>query len=501
MAAIVQTEAGQVYGSSEDGLCVFRGIPFTAPPVGELRFRAPQPHPGWDGLRDATEFGAIPLQEGMDGLDALMPSLPQPQSEDCLFLNVWTPRPDDASRPVMVWIHGGSFAFGSGSDPMYSGANLARRGEVVVVTINYRLGVFGFLHEPALGETNFGMQDVVAALRWVRDNIAGFGGDPNNVTIFGESAGGAAVACLLVSPEARGLMHRAIGMSTAGDHGILFEGTAPTTEQLYAQLGIEQATPELLRDMPAADLLAAQAAVEAASFEDLSEMWSVRLPYGPVIDGAFLTEPPLATAASASASSGIPLLSGNPDEEMKLIRAMMPPETLSEADVMARLEQIPGGAERVYESYRTSRADRDESSTPDEILDAIASDYLEIMPSLRFADAWARGGAPTYGYTLDWKSPMNDGALGSCHALDIPFAFGTHDEASDFAGSGPAADSLAQTMMDIWTTFARTGNPSIDGLDWPAYEPNERAQMMLGSDLRVERAWRAAERTVWDDMF
>ncbi len=501
MTTVIETTLGRIQGLSEDDLHIFRGIPYAAPPVGELRFRAPQTHPGWDGLRDATEFGAIPLQEGMDALDAILPSVPQPQSEDCLFLNVWTPGIDDAARPVMVWIYGGAFTLGSGSEPMYSGANLSRRGDVVVVTINYRLGVMGFLHEPALGETNFGMRDMVAALRWVRDNIAAFGGDPNNVTIFGESAGGAAVACLLVSPEAQGLVHRAIGMSTAGDHGILFEGTVPTTEQLFAQLGIDQGDPDLLRSLPAADLLTAQAAVEAAAFEDLSEMWSVRLPYGPVIDDAFLTEPPLASATKASAASGIPLLSGNPDEEMKLIRAMMPPETLSEADVITRLEQIPGGAERVYESYRSARADRDESSTPDEILDAIASDYLEIMPSLRFADAWARGGAPTYGYTLDWKSPMNDGALGSCHALDIPFAFGNHRVAPDFAGSGPEADGLAETMMDVWARFARTGNPSIEGLEWQPYETEARAQMMLGPHPRIETEWRATERAVWDGVF
>ena len=401
----------------------------------------------------------------------------------------------------MVWIHGGAFTLGSGSEQLYSGANLATRGDVVVVTINYRLGALGFLHEPALGETNFGMRDMIAALRWVRDNIAGFGGDPDNVTIFGESAGGAAVACLLVSPEAQGLVHRAIGMSTAGDHGILFSGTEPTTDQLYAQLGIEEGRLELLRNLPAAELVAAQAAVEAAAFEKMEEMWSVRLPFGPVVDGAFLTEPPLETAATASAAQGIPFLSGNPDEEMKLVRAMMPPEQLSRSDVMARLAQIPGGAERVYESYRSARSARSEPSAPDDILDAIASDFLEIIPSLRFADAWSRGGAPTFGYTLDWKSPMNDGALGSCHALDIPFAFGTYEQASDFAGSGPDADALANTMMDVWTTFARTGNPSIEGLDWPSYEPDQRAQVMLGSNLRVETAWRATERAVWDGVF
>jgi para-nitrobenzyl esterase len=501
MSVIAETTTGRVRGTSEDGAHIFRGVPFAAPPIDELRFRAPQPHPGWDGVRDATEFGPIALQVGMDALDALLPSPPQPQSEDCLHLNIWTPGVDDAARPVMVWIHGGAFTLGSGSEPMYSGARLVDRGDVVVVTINYRLGVFGFLHQPELGETNFGMRDMVAALRWVRDNIAGFGGDPNNVTIFGESAGGAAIACLLVSSEARGLFHRAIGMSTAGDHGILFDGAQPTTDQLYAQLGIENADPDQLRRLPAADLLAAQAAVEASSFEDLSEMWSVRLPYGPVIDGTFLTHSPLATASAASAASGVPFLSGNPDEEMKLVRAMMPPEQLSEADVMARLQQIPGGAQRVYDAYRDARSARGEASSPDDILDAVASDFLEIMPSLRFADAWSHGGAPTYCYTLDWKSPMNDGALGSCHALDIPFAFGAHGQTPDFAGSGPAADVLASNMMEIWTTFARTGNPSIDGLDWPAYQARTRPQVMLGLDIRVETEWRATERAIWDGVF
>ncbi|MCY3923776.1 MAG: carboxylesterase/lipase family protein [Chloroflexi bacterium] len=501
MPPIAHTTAGRLQGAIEDDLHIFRGVPYAAPPIDDLRFRAPQPHPGWDNVRDATEFAPIAPQEGMDALDALLPSPPQPQSEDCLYLNLWTPRLDDASRPVMLWIHGGAFTLGSGSEPLYSGANLARRGDVVVVTINYRLGALGFLHDPVLGEFNFGMRDMIAAMRWVRDNIAHFGGDPNNVTIFGESAGGAAVACLLVSPEAEGLFHRAIGMSTAGDHGILFDGTQPTTEQLYAQLGIDQPSADQLRSLPMTDLLAAQAAVEAAAFESLNEMWSVRLPFGPTIDGTFLTEPPLATAAAASADHGIPFLSGNPDEEMKLIRAMMPPEVLSRDDVMARLAAIPGGADRVYAAYHDARAARGEPSAPDDILDAVASDFLEIMPSLRFADAWARGDAPTFGYTLDWKSPMNDGALGSCHALDIPFAFGTYRDAPDFAGTGPAADALADTMLDIWTTFARTGNPSIDGLEWPQYLPDSRPQVMLGPDLRVETAWRATERAVWDDVF
>ena len=194
MAAIIQTEAGRIHGSSENGLSVYRGVPFAAPPVGELRFRVARPHPGWDDVLDCESFRPISPQVPNEALDSMLGLAPQEQSEDCLFLNIWTPGTDAEARPVMVWIHGGAFTIGSGSDGLYNGAMLASRGDVVVVTINYRLGALGFLHLPALDESNFGMRDQVAALRWVRDNIASFGGDPGNIMIFGESAGGMSVA-------------------------------------------------------------------------------------------------------------------------------------------------------------------------------------------------------------------------------------------------------------------------------------------------------------------
>ena len=220
MAAIIQTEAGRIHGSSENGLSVYRGVPFAAPPVGELRFRVARPHPGWDDVLDCESFRPISPQVPNEALDSMLGLAPQEQSEDCLFLNIWTPGTDADARPVMVWIHGGAFTIGSGSDGLYNGAMLASRGDVVVVTINYRLGALGFLHLPALDESNFGMRDQVAALRWVRDNIASFGGDPGNIMIFGESAGGMSVASLMGSPEAQGLFHKAIPQSGAGHHGI-----------------------------------------------------------------------------------------------------------------------------------------------------------------------------------------------------------------------------------------------------------------------------------------
>ena len=241
MSAIAQTTAGQIEGTEENGLCVFRGIPFAAPPIGDLRFKAPRPVEPWNGGREARTFGPISLQAPNEMLDALLPPAdpPQPQSKDCLYLNVWTPGLDDASRPVMVWIHGGAFTIGSGSEEYYNGANLASRGDVVIVTINYRLGALGFLNLPALGETNFGMRDQVAALKWVQANIANFGGDPNNVTIFGESAGGMSVASLMASPEAAGLFQKAIPQSGAGHNALTAEETNATAYKFCEALGVD----------------------------------------------------------------------------------------------------------------------------------------------------------------------------------------------------------------------------------------------------------------------
>ena len=489
-------------GVQEDGLAVFRGIPYAAPPVGGLRFRAPQPHPGWEGARDASEFGPIAPQNVEIDLDALLPSGgdPLPQSEDCLSLNLWTPALDAAARPVLVWMHGGAFTIGSGSEPLYDGANLAARGDAVVITVNYRLGALGFLDEPALGETNFGMRDLIAALRWVRDNIANFGGDPENVTIFGESAGGAAVAVLLASPEAAGLFHRAIGQSPAGDHPLLLKRSEPATAAFYAALGLDHPTPEVLRALPIGDILAAQQAVEATLMESGDNLAALVLPFRPMIDGALLSEPPL-TAVAAGRAANLPLLLGTNDEEMKLFHAMLELGDLDEAEVVRRLDSAHPDGRAVYNAYREARLARGEPAAPRDILDAAAGDHMEVMPAVRFADAYADRGAPTFVYVLDWKSPALNGALGSCHALEIPFVFGAHTRAPEFAGAGPAADALAETVMDAWLAFARHGNPSTDALHWPPYDSANRAQMLLGDRVRIEQNWRSTERAAWDGVF
>ena len=498
MAAIINTESGRVHGSSEHGLSVYRGIPYAAPPVGDLRFRVARPHPGWDDVLDCDAFGPIAPQIPNEALDAMIGAAPQEQSEDCLFLNIWTPGTDDASRPVMVWIHGGAFTIGSGSEGLYDGAMLASRGDVVVVTINYRLGALGFLHLPVLEESNFGMRDQVAALRWVRDNIARFGGDPGNVTIFGESAGGMSVASLMGSPEATGLFHKAIPQSGAGHHGIEDVQAVSHGQMFCDVLGVDSDDVEALRSASVADMLNAQAQLEQQMLYVAMEAGKQpEMPFRPVIDGAFLSEMPI-DAVRAGQAEGVAALIGCLDEESKLFSAMVPTEPPNEEDSIAVMDGLHGDGRRLYDIYRAAREARGELATPYEIQTAASGDELFRVPAMRLLDAQSEHSDQTWCYLFDWKSPMLDGALGSCHALDIPFVFGTHQVAPAFAGAGVAANGLAELAMDTWLAFARTGDPSTDHLPWPKWDPQTRQTVVLGESARVEVDFRGEEVSAWE---
>ena len=497
MAQIVQTEAGRVHGSSENGLSVYRGIPYAAPPVGELRFCVARPHPGWDDVRDCESFGPIAPQIPNEALDAMIGAAPQEQSEDCLFLNVWTPGADDAARPVMVWIHGGAFTLGSGSEGLYNGATLASRGDVVVVTINYRLGALGFLHLPALDESNFGMRDQVAALRWVRANIANFGGDPSNITIFGESAGGMSVSSLMGSPEAQGLFHKAIPQSGAGHHGIE-DLQAVTHSQMFCELlGVDPADAEALQSASVADILAAQQKLEEQMlYVAMEDGKQPEMPFRPVIDGEFLTEMPI-DAVRAGQAASVAALIGCLDEESKLFAAMVPTEPPNEEDAIAVMDGLHGEGRKLYDIYRAAREARGELTTPYEIQTAASGDELFRVPAIRLLDAQSQHSEQTWSYLFDWKSPMLDGALGSCHALDIPFVFGTHGIASEFAGAGVAANGLAELTMDTWLAFARTGDPTTDNVSWPRWDAETRQTVVMGESARVEDDFRKEEVSAW----
>ncbi len=499
MAVIADTTAGKIAGRRKDELLLFAGIPFAAAPTGPLRFRAPEPHGGWDDVRDATAFGRVAVQVG-DTLGAVGAGPAPDWSEDCLFLNVQTPALDDARRPVMVWIHGGAFVNGTGAIPWYDGASLVHHGDVVVVSINYRLGVLGWLqlgHLDASYATsgNNGLLDQIAALHWVRDNIAGFGGDPDNVTIFGESAGAMSVGILLGTPAAAGLFAKAIAQSGAAHNVTSAEDAAAVTGALVAQLG--GGGLEAVLDAAPARLLEAQQAVGQSMLAGHLRRpvtSASGLPFGPVIDGAVLPRHPLEAIADGSAAS-VPLLTGTNRDEWNLFGLMDRP--VEDADTLARrLGRFVQSPESVVAAYRRERS----TATHDELFKAIMTDRMFRLPAIRMAEAQA-GHQPdgTFLYLFEFATTAFDGRLGSCHALEIPFVFDNLHKGGIELLTGPEPpQSLAGAMHTAWTSFARTGSPAHDGLpDWPAYDRTGRATMYFGVPCHLEHDPTATEREAW----
>lgn len=505
---IARTALGTLAGITEDnGILAFKGIPFARPPVGELRWKPPLPPQPWDGVRDASTFGPAPLQQRITAgaLTILGFGADERHDENCLYLNIWTPALDGA-RPVMVWITGGAFYLGSGSQPLYDGRFLARRGDVVVVTINYRLGIFGFLHGRSLcGDAldatgNEGLLDQVAALRWVREHIAAFGGDPRNVTVFGESAGGISIGQLLGMDAARGAFDRAILQSGAVSDPRPPEDAAAYTRDLLGAFGIQPYEAGKLRSVPAAELLDYQSKTIAAA----AGTFGAGPRFGPVLDGEVIARPAREAVAAGSAR-GIPVIAGTLLEEMTLFAAADPSlATLDDAGLVQRLSAMLGeAAPRAVEAYRAARQARGWLAGPRDLFIVITTDAVFRIPAARLLEAQARNGTPGYAYLMDWRSPIAGGALGSTHALDLPFTFGTieHVGAEKFTGEGPAVHRLTECVMDAWLSFARTGRPAAAALpDWPAYEPGRRATMRLGESFWVEDAPMDDERAFWETL-
>jgi para-nitrobenzyl esterase len=508
-ATVVETSYGKLEGLLEGKIHTFRGVPYARPPVGSLRFRAPERPERWSGVRPATGYGPAAPQVVNEALNSVLPSGEEVQSEDCLYLNVWTPGVDGAKRPVMVWIHGGAFTIGSGSSPMYSGQQLASLGDVVVVTINYRLGVLGFVclqDDPIDGPiTNFGMLDQVAALRWVRDEIAAFGGDPGNVTIFGESAGGMSVGALMGSPLAAGLFQRAIPQSGAGHNALALEKAAETAQRFASLAGAAAPTREALRDLTPAAILEAQALLEAETMAAMGAGRPPEMPFQPVIDGHFLKQLPI-EAVRGGLSAGVSLLVGTTAEESRLFTAMVPPAEPRDDETVARAfaarlthaGDLETGRDAVR-VYRQAREARGEPATPDDLYVAADTDYMFAIPAHRLADAQASHQPRTFAYRFDWKSPMLGGVLGACHALEIPFVFANHTlpAVAAFAGTGALADRLSEDVSAAWLAFARHGDPSTAQLQWPAFS-SSRSTMVLDAPCRVEERPHEAERQCWE---
>ena len=574
MAPLVETSYGKLRGTEQREVTVFRGIPFARPPVGPLRFRAPERPAGWAGVRDAIRFGPAAPQQASTLGPVLSMGLAE-TSEDCLYLNIWTPAPDGLRRPVLVWIHGGGFILGAGSQTLYDGSALARRGDVVVVTINYRLGALGFLRLRELGgddsaaSGNEGLLDQIAALEWVRDEIAAFGGDPRNVTVFGESAGAISTAALLGAPRARGLFRRAILQSGSANYVATREYAGKVAEALLATLDLGPAAVDRLGQLASSRIVEAQERLFWALldrqrlFTSLSRherrvalgrfflvslagrssrtlgtaagrglvralRWVEhrrggrlrdavaalvatippgQLPFEPVVDGAVLPRDPFA-AIGDGLSKDVALLVGTNLDEAKLF-GLTDPEaaSLDDAALLARCaDLIPGGAlaaKRLVDVYRQVRAARGESTTPSELWFAIESDRTMRYPAMRLAELQRVHQPQTYAYLFTWPSPLMGGALGSCHALDLPFVFGTldHPVLRRFAGGGPEARILAERMQDAWIAFARTGDPSHPGIgEWPSYDAERRTTMILGRECRLEEAPREPERAVWTEL-
>lgn len=493
LSATVETAHGRVAGAAKDGVLRFNGIPFAKAPVGKLRWRMPEPAEPWSGVRDCARFGAIAPQISGNA-EAILGGTAGSKSEDCLFLNIWTPACDSARRPVMVWIHGGAFVTGAGSVGTYNGKHLATRGDVVIVTINYRLGAFGFLNlkdatdGTCPGTGSEGIADQIAALAWVKENIAQFGGDPNNVTIFGESAGGMSVGALLASPGARGLFHKAIPQSGACDIGHTREHSARVARLLLDKLGVSPADAPKLVDAPWETILDAQKALLAQPRE------TGGLPFGPTIDGDVLPKRAIHSIREGSAK-GVAVMTGTTRDEWKLFTA-----------AAAKLRLMDGGKLRALTAGLIGDAQADgvlaaypQGSSFDK-WNAVMTDHSFTMPAIRLAEAQGQH-APTYLYRFDWASPFLGGVIGSCHALELGFVFGTYNEklAAAFFGAGQKADALSAAMMESWIAFARTGDPSNAATGpWPRYDAQARKTMIFGDgDPHVAGAPNEARRQAW----
>ncbi|MEI5527204.1 carboxylesterase family protein [Streptomyces brasiliscabiei] len=461
---VVRTAAGAVRGRAEDGLTVFRGIPFAEPPVGEARFAAPRPVSAWDGTREAYAFGPPPPQDL--GIQGRTGTLDAPTGDDWLTVNVWTPDADPAARrPVMVWIYGGAYKLGHSGSPGYDARHLARAGDLVVVTFNYRVGIEGFASLDG-APANRGLLDQVAALEWVRDNITAFGGDPGQVTVFGESAGAGSVASLLAMPRARGLFRRAIAQSVPGP----FFSDA-LARDIAAEIAKEAGLPPTAAALSAVDPRRLTSAGEAlgarmARYEDRwGQAAPTVTPFSPVIDGEILPRTPWEALAAGEARD-VELMAGHNRDEFQLFLVLGGQlDKIGEDRADWALRTFAPGPDGAR-AYRAAYPD----ATPSALYARVQTDWLFNMPTLHLAEAQIAGGGRAHVYELTWPAPGYGGVLGACHGLDIPLLFGTYEADLGsllFAGSGvpPEAKALTDQFQTAWTAFARTGEPG-----WPAYE-------------------------------
>jgi para-nitrobenzyl esterase len=500
---IATTTAGKIEGREvplgERRLLQFRGVPYAAPPTGDRRFRPPLEHDPWSGVRDATEHGKVAPQPP-SAMETML-GAPSPEwDEDCLTLTITTPGLDDGARPVLVWIHGGAFTAGSGSTPWYDGSRLAAAGDVVVVAINYRLGAFGFLELAHLLGDDYadsgtvGLHDQLAALRWVRDNIANFGGDPDRVTIFGESAGAMSIGCLLGSPLAPGLFSAAIVQSGGALNVNTLDRAHDVTAGVLEHAGLGESSADGLISLDAANLVAAQAGASLAWVAASRSGGNIvpGVPFQPVVSGSLLPQPPLDAVRRGNAS-GVRLVAGTTTEEWKLFALLLRGDPLDDATLLRRAGRVFG--ERGSDAVDTYRANRPGAS-PDELYSAMATDFGFRIPTIRLVEAQLEHARETYTYEFDHRSTAWGGVLGACHAIEIPFVFDNLDRGgvTTFVGElGDREHELARETSLAWLVFARGDEP------WDHYDLEQRLTRRLGGDTPgIHADPHGDERQMWD---
>jgi para-nitrobenzyl esterase len=488
---VVATKYGKVVGLAASGVCTFKGIHYGANPEGAMRFMPPVPPMPWSETAEALNYGDLAPQNlsGASGSDirVAMGDIfgPGKVGENCLVLNVWTPSLTRGTRPVMVWLHGGGYTGGSDGAPTYDGTNLARKQNVVVVGINHRLNVFGYLYLGKIGGAkygdsgNAGMLDCVLALEWVRDNIAHFGGDPNNVTIFGESGGGGKVSVLMAMPPAKGLFHKAIVESGSTLRVSTPDEADAAARKYLAQLKIATDRVDDLQKVPMEDMLAAMRALTGPN--------SIRL--GPVVDGRSLPRQPFDPDAPAQ-SANIPMLIGTNGTETTALLGIADASlfSLNEADMRAKLRSYlhvsdDAQIDSLVAVYKKRRPD----ATPSDIYFAVTTDRMMRMNAVTQAERKAaEQAAPAYMYIFDWRSPVLGGKLRSPHGIELAFVFDNTDKTTGMNGTGSDLAPLAEKVSAAWAAFARTGNPNAPGLPhWPAYDAATRATMIFGDECKV----------------
>lgn len=504
---MVETASGKLQGITTNGVHVFKGVPYGASTAGANRFRpARKPEP-WSGVREAIHYA------GRSPQAAAAPQRPElatvwgpvdtlPVSEDCLTLHVWTPGCDGAKRPVMVWLHGGAFSYGSANSPRYDSVNLARRQDVVVVAINHRLNIFGHLDLSQIGgerfaqSGNLGVLDLVEALKWVREHAARFGGDPGNVTIFGQSGGGGKVSALLAMPDARRLFHKAIVQSGSSIRFAERERTNRLAEAVLKHFALGKDRIAELQAVPIDKMLqavdTAQRSLPKPHFPLLD-----RYNFGPVIDGAVLSQHPF-FADAPQISDDIPIMVGDTKDELAIFLApdnKVWNRAITEDDLRERIAAVAGGQTDAVLAYYKKRDPQ--MSPSDRLITALTASNFGVRTVIQAETKATRGKAPVFVYRLDWETPAYGGKLKAPHSVDVPFVFDTlHVIGAQHQKTG--AQALADRVSRTWATFARTGNPSNDLLPaWPAYDTRTRATMVFNDECRVVNDPDAEVRPLW----